>query len=266
MARKIRFLLILSFCCTYFLACQSREEKYREILKTFEMALNSKDIENGMKYRKKLIGSGADAVPVMMRVLPGKSGTFKSEIMYILEKLGEPAVHALIETLPSEEANVKLHILSSLESLGNIKAVRGLEKFQQTLGSSDPLQVPTAKTLATLGSDKGFQILNNLLVSSDRDTRLNTAMLYSELADNRSLSALLKVIRSEEDRLVKNYIVEAIGKLKNIKTVPILKKYALNDKKSVLVRESAAIAISRITGESCQYHDDKGKSVYPRKQ
>lgn len=245
-------------------ACKSREEKDKIIVSVFVQALEAQNTDEIISLRAKILERGPDIVRSLVEAMHKAPGSIRSDITYIIEKMGDQAIQPLIVILfgdPSEQR--KLEVLNLLGVLENPKSVEQLVTFLELNEENEHLRFETAKILVQLNNETGFQVLNEILVGQNRSQKISIAILYSELVDELSFPGLIAALEQESDGELKTYIIETLGKLKNPAAVPFIEKYGLRDTKAYLVRRTSAVAIASITGNRTQYIDEKGQKRYP---
>jgi len=261
-------LLSTTGCCLIVLswfigACSSANTRAEHAVQLYCQSLENYDPDIVPGLRDKLINYGPVAVPAIVRALPGKSGLVKSELILVLDKMGEQALTRLSLLLETEKEDVRLEILRVMEQLANPMFERPLLNYYEKIDDTHAHYYPVVKILAQLGNQDGFTALWSLLTTGSVELRLDIVQFLRQYNNEQTVQELIKALAVEQESRIKIALVETLAQMAATDAVDTIKIHGLEDKTSHIVREASARALHQITGEAFRYRDAKSRMKYP---
>lgn len=242
------------------IACESHEERAKRMVDTFIEAVRLNKIDELQEARADVLAEGEYAILPLLEAVVESDGKTRSEISYMIEKIGPQGLIKNLSVVKTMHPDSQKTMLQLIASMNVVEAVPALERYIDQV-DQQPAQLAVARCLADLGSQKGFDKLAKLSQSPDREKRYAVALYYNESPDSKASPDIIGRLPLEKDFQIKLLHIETLAKLGDSQAIAVLRKYGLGDKTSAAIRENAAKAIARISGEKCEYLDEKGRKI-----
>ena len=169
----------------------------------------------------------SDALPYLMEALRDSYWWYEREaaagdLFNAIVNMGEMAVEPLIEALKDKEGAVRKFAAGML---GRLKDPRAIEPLGMALYDMhhDVGQV-SAKALVNFGTSS-FEVLVEALEHPEMWIRIHSVDVLSRIDESRVALVLLEMLKDPEREVVK-HVIQAMGELKDQRTLPALQKIA----------------------------------------
>ncbi len=173
-----------------------------------------------------LVKLGSRAVQELLVVLQKSDPGLTLDAIVILGRIGDKqAVPSLIACLDHVSNLLRAHVTEALALIGDSRAVP-----QMLRALTDPIvavRVNAAAGLVRMADPRTLVSLMNALQDEDADVRRYAAVAVGELGDSKIVPDLMAIVEGWEqlvglDPDFLQAIVEALGKLKDARAVPVL--------------------------------------------
>ncbi len=187
-----------------------------------------------------------DALPYLMEALRDPYWWYEREaaagdLLNAIANMGEMAVEPLIEALKDKEAAVRKF---AAVLLGKLKDPRAIEPLGMALYDlHHDVGEMSAEALVNFGVNS-FEILVEALDHPEMWIRIHTVDVLPRVSEPRVALVLLEMLKDPE-REVKKHVVEAMGALKDQRTLPALQAVA-SDRSDRELHALAKDAIDKI--------------------
>lgn len=166
------------------------------------------------------------------------------------EMLKREQLAKILSKLRDKYAKVRENAATGLGRVENIEAVPALTEALKD--SAKSVRSAALRALADIGSKEAIDALISCLSSSDAEMRSESAHFLGATRASRAAPKLRAALHLEHHLLAKEHMVEALGRLRDEPSIPLLASF-LHDKESS-VRWSAAWAIGMIGRETKSPH------------
>ncbi len=165
------------------------------------------------------------ALPYLMEALRDPFWWYEREaqagdLFDAITKMGTMAVDPLIEALKDNEGAVRKYAASLLGRLGDVRAIEPLGMALYDLHHD--VGKASAEALAQFGVSS-FEILVEALDHPEMWIRIHSIDVLPKVKEPRVALVLLEMLKDSE-REVKRHVIEAMGELKDSRTLPALQQ------------------------------------------
>jgi len=168
-----------------------------------------------------------DALPYLMEALRDPYWWYEREaaagdLLTAIENFGEMAVEPLIEALKDKEGAVRKF---AANLLGRLKDPRAIEPLGMALyDMHHDVGDVSAKALLNFGTSS-FEILVEALEHPEMWIRIHSIDVLPKIVEPRVGLVLLEMLKDPEREVIK-HVIQAMGELKDERTLPALQKIA----------------------------------------
>ncbi|PTN38794.1 HEAT repeat domain-containing protein [Desulfonatronum sp. SC1] len=186
---------------------------------------------------------GVEVVRGLCPLLRAEDAQVRNLAMDILREVGNQDINLLVALLEDDDVDIRIFTSDILGSTRNILAVPHL--CQALL--KDPevnVRYQAAVSLGSLGFAEAVQSLNQAL-SDEEWVQFSVIEALLKIRDESSINALIQAIPQSTD-LVASMIVDALGEMGNLKSIPLLLKRL--DESPRALRNKIVKAVVQIMG------------------
>lgn len=164
---------------------------------------------------------GPETVRGLCPLLRAEDAQVRNLAMDILREIGSQDIDSILALL--SDADVDIRIFAS-DILGKTKSILAVPRLCQALLHDPEVNVryQSAVSLGALGYAEAVQCLNQAL-NDEEWVQFSVIEALLKIRDESSFDALIRVMPQSSD-LVASMIVDALGELGNLKSVPLLLK------------------------------------------
>jgi HEAT repeat protein len=171
----------------------------------------------------------AAAIPFLMEALRDSYWWYEreaaaSDLLTAIENMGAAAVEPLIEALRDREGAVRRYAALLLGRIGDPRAIEPLGMALYDLHHD--VGKAAAEALARFGGSS-FEVLVEALEHAEMWIRIHSIDVLPKIGDSRVALVLLEMLNDPE-REVKKHVIQAMGALKDARTLPALREIAAN--------------------------------------
>jgi len=187
-----------------------------------------------------------DALPYLMEALRDPYWWYEREaaagdLLAAIENFGEMAVEPLVEALKDKEGAVRKF---AANLLGRLKDPRAIEPLGMALyDMHHDVGEVSAKALLNFGTNS-FEILVEALEHPEMWIRIHSVDVLPKIVEPRVGLVLLEMLKDPEREVIK-HVIQAMGELKDERTLPALQKIA-SDRSDRELHSLAKEAIEKI--------------------
>jgi len=169
------------------------------------------------------------ALPYLMEALHDSYWWYEREVaagdlLHAIEKMGAVAVQPLIEALKDKEGTVRKFAATLLGKIGDVRAIEPLGTALYDLHHE--VGKTSAEALVNFGVTS-FEILVEALDHPEMWIRIHSVDVLPKITEPRVALVLLEMLKDPE-REVKQHVIEAMGVLKDKRTLPALQQIMAN--------------------------------------
>ncbi|MBP7215810.1 MAG: HEAT repeat domain-containing protein [Candidatus Omnitrophica bacterium] len=176
--------------------------------------LGDDDIALSQQAAQQLVMRGASVVPALLEKAKEAPVFLKGQLIFVTGRIGDDsAVQGLIEFLKDDNGYIRRNVV---EALGKIK------------------------------DDSASLALAEMLFDDDEMVRMRSALALGALGNSLAVDALLNRMQDEQDAIVKSAIVDALGELKDPRSVALLIQIVSSPGEDFLYKEKAVVALGKI--------------------
>jgi HEAT repeat protein len=169
---------------------------------------------------------------------------------YALGKLGSvKAVDALVAALSDVNIDIRREAVKSLGWIGDRRAIAALEPL--LVDADGEMRTNTAEALLALGYDPKEKALDTLIANlhdNSLHVRIETILSLKRIADPYTISALIQVMKLDEQRGARHSAAEALGTIGEKRVIQDL-LICLNDEDE-FVRGAVVAALEKLVYQS----------------
>ncbi|WP_031388196.1 HEAT repeat domain-containing protein [Desulfonatronum thiodismutans] len=186
---------------------------------------------------------GVQAVSGLCPLLRTEDAQVRNLAMDILREVGNQDINTIVALLSDDDVDIRIFASDILGSTRNILAVPHL--CQALLHDSEVnVRYQAAVSLGSLGFAEAVQCLNQAL-SDEEWVQFSVIEALLKIRDESSINALIQAMPQSSD-LVASMIVDALGEMGNLKSIPLLLKRL--DESPRALRNKIVKAVVQIMG------------------
>lgn len=186
---------------------------------------------------------GIEAVSGLCPLLRTEDAQVRNLAMDILREVGNQDINTIVALLSDEDVDIRIFASDILGSTRNILAVPHL--CQALLRDPEVnVRYQAAVSLGSLGFAEAVQCLNQAL-SDEEWVQFSVIEALLKIRDESSINALIQAMPQSSD-LVASMIVDALGEMGNLKSIPLLLKRL--DESPRALRNKIVKAVVQIMG------------------
>lgn len=187
--------------------------------------LKNENLEINQAAAENLVKLGRIAVPKLIETLKESDLALKGQVIFLLGRIRDKeAAPIIMETLKDENAYIRRN---SAESLGKIKAEESLSALYVALFDEDAgVRERSAWSIGELNDHRGIISLIDR-IDDEKEERVKIAIVdaFGKLEDLRSTALLLKELKSKSSQSYKNKIIAVLGQIGDRKALVDLAEY-----------------------------------------
>ncbi len=186
---------------------------------------------------------GAEAVRGLCPLLRAEDAQVRNLAMDILREVGNQDINTIVTLLSDDDVDIRIF---ASDILGSTRNILGVPHLCQALLHDPEVNVryQSAVSLGSLGFAEAVQCLNQAL-SDEEWVQFSVIEALLKIRDESSINALIRAMPQSSD-LVASMIVDALGEMGNLKSIPLLLKRL--DESPRALRNKIVKAVVQIMG------------------
>ncbi|WP_028571539.1 HEAT repeat domain-containing protein [Desulfonatronum lacustre] len=186
---------------------------------------------------------GGEAVRGLCPLLRAEDAQVRNLAMDILREVGNLDINTIVALLSDDDVDIRIF---ASDILGSTRNILGVPHLCQALLHDPEVNVryQAAVSLGSLGFAEAVQCLNQAL-SDEEWVQFSVIEALLKIRDESSINALIRAMPQSSD-LVASMIVDALGEMGNLKSIPLLLKRL--DESPRALRNKIVKAVVQIMG------------------